>query len=202
MIIMMSHMRLWPAAVIAMAAMAVVLSLGPAQAERSDVLVKLTTSKGDIVLEFEPDRAPKTVQNFLGYVDQGFYDGTIFHRVIPGFMIQGGGFTENMEQKPTGQPIQNEADTGLKNEKYTIAMARTPDPHSATSQFFINVADNAFLDHKAKNQQGWGYAAFGRVVEGREVVDEIAAVKTGSKGGHQDVPVEPVVIEKAERVEK
>ena len=163
--------------------------------------VVLDTSKGKIVLALYPEKAPETVKNFLNYVDQKFYDGTIFHRVIPNFMIQGGGFTADMQRKPTGAPIKNEADRGLKNERGTIAMARTGDPHSATAQFFINTADNDFLNHKSKTQQGWGYAAFGKVVEGMDTVDAISAVKTTARGPYRDVPVEPVVIKSARRVE-
>ena len=162
--------------------------------------VVLETSKGKIVVELYEDKAPQTVANFLAYVDAGFYDGTIFHRVIPGFMIQGGGFTVEMEQKETRPPIQNEADNGLHNERGTIAMARTPDPHSATAQFFINLVDNDFLNHKSKSAQNWGYAVFGRVVEGIDVVDEISRTKTGSRGMHRDVPIEPVVIVSAKRL--
>lgn len=161
------------------------------------IMVKLETSKGDIVIELNEEKAPKTTENFLAYVKEGFYDGTLFHRVIDNFMIQGGGFDEAMNQKETHDPIENEADNGLKNEAYTIAMARTQDPHSATAQFFINVKDNAFLDHTAPNTRGWGYAVFGKVVEGREVVDAIKTVATGNTGFHQDVPIEPVVIVKA-----
>ncbi|KOX11122.1 MULTISPECIES: peptidylprolyl isomerase [unclassified Streptomyces] len=159
--------------------------------------VELNTNFGRIVLELNDAEAPKTVENFLSYVRSGHYDGTIFHRVISGFMIQGGGFTPDMAQKPTQAPIQNEADNGLKNNNYTVAMARTNDPHSATAQFFINVSDNAFLNYSAKSPTGWGYAVFGRVTEGQDVVDSIKGVKTGSRGGHQDVPTEPVVIESA-----
>ena len=160
--------------------------------------VRLTTTMGSIVLELYADKAPRTVDNFLQYVKDGFYDGTIFHRVINGFMIQGGGFDKSMTQKSTRAPIQNEADNGLKNEPYTIAMARTSDPHSATAQFYINVADNRPLNFTAKSGSGWGYAVFGKVVEGQETVDKIKAVATASKGMHQNVPVEPVVITKAE----
>ena len=160
-------------------------------------MVTLQTNKGDIVLELDAEKAPKTVANFLEYAKAGFYDGTIFHRVIPGFMIQGGGFTAEMAQKPTNAPIENEANNGLKNDTYTIAMARTQAPHSATAQFFINVADNGFLNFKAPTMQGWGYAVFGKVVKGQEVVDAIAKVRTGNRGFHQDVPVEAVVINKA-----
>ncbi|GAA2237152.1 peptidylprolyl isomerase [Streptomyces nogalater] len=159
--------------------------------------VELNTSAGQIVLELNDAEAPKTVENFLAYVRSGHYDGTIFHRVINDFMIQGGGFTPEMQQKPTLAPIQNEADNGLKNDNYTVAMARTNDPHSATAQFFINVSDNAFLNYSSKTPNGWGYAVFGRVVEGKDVVDAIKGVKTGSSRGHQDVPVQPVVIESA-----
>ncbi|MCF4112921.1 MULTISPECIES: peptidylprolyl isomerase [Dethiosulfovibrio] len=160
-------------------------------------MVKLETNRGDIVLELNEELAPKTTENFLRYVKKGFYDGTIFHRVIDGFMIQGGGFDETMSQKETGDPVENEADNGLKNEAYTIAMARTQDPHSATAQFFINVKDNDFLNHSAPTARGWGYAVFGKVTEGKEIVDAIKAVKTGGFGPHQDVPIEPVVISKA-----
>jgi cyclophilin family peptidyl-prolyl cis-trans isomerase len=162
--------------------------------------VALETSKGKILVELYADKAPQTVANFLTYVDAGFYDGTIFHRVIPGFMIQGGGFTVEMKQKETRPPIQNEADNGLHNERGTIAMARTSDPNSATAQFFINLVDNDFLNHKSKSAQSWGYAVFGRVVEGIDVVDEISRTKTGSRGMHRDVPVEPVVIVSAKRL--
>jgi peptidyl-prolyl cis-trans isomerase B (cyclophilin B) len=159
--------------------------------------VKLATSAGDIVVELQPDKAPKTVENFLAYVRKGQYNGTIFHRVIPGFMIQGGGFDAAMAQKATEKPIENEASNGLKNDKYTIAMARTPNPHSAQAQFFINVAHNAFLNHTAPTPQGWGYAVFGKVVEGMDVVDKIATVSTGNKGMHQNVPLSPITINAA-----
>lgn len=152
---------------------------------------------GIIKLELDAAKAPNSVANFLAYVNKGHYDRTIFHRVIPGFMIQGGGFEPGMSQKATDKPISNEANNGLKNNKYTIAMARTNDPHSATAQFFINVADNGFLNHTAPSAQGWGYAVFGKVVAGTDVVDKIAAVKTGSRGFHGDVPKDDVVIEKA-----
>jgi peptidyl-prolyl cis-trans isomerase B (cyclophilin B) len=161
-------------------------------------MVKLHTNFGTIVLELDTAKAPETVKNFLAYVEAGHYDNTIFHRVIDGFMIQGGGFEPGMSQKPTNAPIQNEAANGLKNDRYTIAMARTGDPHSATAQFFINVKDNAFLNHTAPSGQGWGYCVFGKVVEGMDVVDKIKGVRTGSKGFHQDVPVEDVIIQKAE----
>jgi peptidyl-prolyl cis-trans isomerase B (cyclophilin B) len=165
------------------------------------MMIKLETCKGDILIELENEKAPVTVENFLSYVRSGHYDGTIFHRVIDGFMIQGGGFDHEMKQKDTREPIKNEADNGLKNGKYTLAMARTMDPHSATAQFFINVSDNSFLNYTAPNPRGWGYAVFGKVVEGQDVVDEIRKVKTGSHGPHQDVPVEPVVIKKAVETE-
>ena len=163
--------------------------------------VKLSTSAGDIVIELDAANAPKSTENFVAYVRDGFYDNTIFHRVIDGFMIQGGGFEPGMKQKPTRDPIENEANNGLKNDKYTIAMARTNDPHSATAQFFINVANNDFLNHTAPTSQGWGYAVFGKVVEGQDVVDKIRGVKTGNAGFHQNVPTEDVVIEKAVVVE-
>ena len=163
--------------------------------------VVFETSKGEIVLELYPDKAPVTVQNFLTYVDAKLYDGTIFHRVIPNFMIQGGGFTADMNQKPTNDPIQNEADNGLENQRGTIVMARTGDPHSATGQFFINSVDNDFLNFKSKTPQGWGYAVFGKVVAGMDVVEAISAVKTGKSGMYSDVPAEPVVINSAKRLE-
>ena len=152
---------------------------------------------GVITLELDADKAPKSVTNFLSYVNKGHYDNTVFHRVIPGFMVQGGGFAVGMKQKPTDGEIENEATNGLKNDNYTVAMARTNAPHSASSQFFINVANNGFLNHTAPSASGWGYAVFGKVVSGTDVVDKIKAVKTGSKGGHSDVPAEDVVIEKA-----
>ncbi|NNM64318.1 MAG: peptidyl-prolyl cis-trans isomerase [Burkholderiales bacterium] len=163
-------------------------------------MVELHTNKGLIRIELNTEKAPKSVANFLAYVKSGHFDGTVFHRVIDGFMVQGGGFEPGMKQKPTQAPIQNEANNGLKNKRYTLAMARTNDPHSATAQFFINVADNAFLDHTAPSSQGWGYAVFGQVVQGQDVVDAIKGVKTGGKGGHQDVPLEDVVILKAVEV--
>jgi len=155
------------------------------------------TGYGVITLELDAEKAPKSSANFLDYVAKGHYDGTIFHRVIDGFMIQGGGFDADMQQKPTAEPIENEANNGLRNDAYTIAMARTQAPHSATAQFFINVADNAFLNHTAPSMQGWGYAVFGKVVSGTEIVDQIRGVKTGRQGFHDDVPKEAVVIEKA-----
>ncbi len=163
-------------------------------------MIKLHTSHGVISLELDAAKAPDTVANFIRYVEDGHYDNTVFHRVIDGFMIQGGGFEPGMKQKPTREPVQNEANNGLKNDKYTIAMARTSDPHSAGAQFFINVADNDFLNHSAPTPQGWGYCVFGRVVDGSDVVDRIGKVRTGSKSMHQDVPLEDVVIEKAEVV--
>ncbi|AOK29341.1 MULTISPECIES: peptidylprolyl isomerase [Burkholderia] len=160
-------------------------------------MVELHTNHGVIKLELDAAKAPKTVENFLNYVKKGHYDGTVFHRVINGFMIQGGGFEPGLKQKPTDAPITNEANNGLKNDAYTIAMARTNDPHSATAQFFINVNDNDFLNHSSPTPQGWGYAVFGKVVEGQDVVDKIKAVKTGNQGFHQDVPTDDVIIEKA-----
>ncbi|AZL74180.1 peptidylprolyl isomerase [Pseudomonas oryziphila] len=163
--------------------------------------VKLSTNHGDIVIELNAEKAPKTVENFVQYVKEGHFENTVFHRVIKGFMIQGGGFEPGMNQKKTRASIENEADNGLKNDKYTIAMARTMEPHSASAQFFINASNNDFLNHSGKNVQGWGYAVFGKVTEGTEVVDAIEKVATGSKAGHQDVPKEDVIIEKAEIIE-
>ena len=162
--------------------------------------VILHTNHGDIKLALDDENAPATVANFLQYVRDGHYDSTVFHRVIDGFMIQGGGFAPGMRQKPTRAPVANEAGNGLKNERYTIAMARTSDPHSASAQFFINVADNASLDHKGPSPQGWGYCVFGRVVAGTDVVDKIKRVETGNAGMHQNVPREDVVITRAEEV--
>jgi peptidyl-prolyl cis-trans isomerase B (cyclophilin B) len=159
--------------------------------------VKLETNKGEIVIELDQEKAPVTVKNFLEYVQSGHYDGTIFHRVIPGFMIQGGGFAPNMAQKQTREPIVNEAANGLKNTRGTLAMARTPDPNSASSQFFINLVNNDFLNFKAKTQEGFGYCVFGKVVTGMSVVDAIAQAQTGSVGGHQNVPLQAIVIKKA-----
>jgi peptidyl-prolyl cis-trans isomerase B (cyclophilin B) len=159
--------------------------------------VRLETSAGAVTIELDTERAPKSAANFLAYVQAGHYDGTVFHRVIKGFMVQGGGFEPGMKQKPTQAPIRNEANNGVKNKRYTLAMARTSDPHSATAQFFINTVDNDFLDFRAENAQGWGYAVFGRVVEGTDVVDRIEATSTGRKGGHDDVPLEDVRIERA-----
>ena len=163
-------------------------------------VVEMKTNQGVILIELDAEKAPKTVANFLQYVKDGFYNGMIFHRVIDGFMIQGGGFEPGMKQKATGEQIKNEADNGLKNDRGTIAMARTQAPHSATAQFFINVADNAFLNHTSPDLQGWGYCVFGKVSEGMDVVDSIRKVKTGSSGFHQDVPKEDVIIERAEVV--
>jgi len=172
----------------------------PAQKGKSN-MVKLHTNHGDITIKLDAEKAPNTVKNFLEYVNSGFYSNTVFHRVIDGFMIQGGGFEPGMKQKEVNAAIQNEANNGLTNDAYTIAMARTNDPHSATAQFFINVKNNSFLNHTAQNSQGWGYCVFGKVVEGTEVVDAIKKVKTGSKGFHQDVPVEDVIIISAEVVQ-
>jgi cyclophilin family peptidyl-prolyl cis-trans isomerase len=164
--------------------------------DQANPRVLISTSSGDITLELDGVKAPTSTENFLGYVNAGYFDGTIFHRVIPGFMIQGGGFTAEMQQKPARHPIANEADNGLKNQRGTIAMARTTDPQSASSQFFINLVNNDFLDHKGKTGAGWGYAVFGKVVEGMDVVDAIARVATGAHGPHTDVPREPVVMER------
>jgi peptidyl-prolyl cis-trans isomerase B (cyclophilin B) len=172
-------------------------SIGVATAHSGDkVMVEMHTSKGLITLELDAEKAPVTVANFIEYVKSGHFDGTIFHRVIPGFVIQGGGLESGMKEKPTQAPIENEADNGLKNVTGSICMARTNDPHSATSQFFINLKDNQFLDHSEKSPQGWGYAVFGQVTDGMDVVEAIAAVQTGNAGGHQDVPVEDIVVEK------
>jgi peptidyl-prolyl cis-trans isomerase B (cyclophilin B) len=173
---------------------------GTVTANQHNPMIKLTTTMGDITLELFPDQAPTTVKNFVDYVEAGFFDGLIFHRVINGFMIQGGGFTSEMQQKAVGDPITNEADNGLKNEVGTVAMARTSDPHSATAQFFINLENNEFLNHTGKNPQGWGYAVFGKVSDGIDVVKAIGNVGTGNVGPYGDVPLEPVVIEKAEVV--
>lgn len=181
------------------------LGLAPATSQAAqpaaDPVVKLETSLGDIVLRLDARKAPITVANFIQYVKSGHYDGTVFHRVIKDFMIQGGGMTPELKEKRTVAPIRNEADNGLRNQKYTIAMARTMDPHSASSQFFINTKNNDFLDFKAKTPQGWGYAVFGKVIQGQNVVDKIEAVTTGRKGHYEDVPVTPVIIKKAEVVE-
>lgn len=164
-------------------------------------MIRMQTNHGAIVIELDAQKAPKTVANFIAYAKTGFYDGTIFHRVIDGFMIQGGGFSPGMKQKPTQAPIENEAVNGLRNDRGTLAMARTNDPHSATAQFFINLKDNNFLNFTSPTPTGWGYCVFGRVVEGMDVVDKIKGVATGSRGGHQDVPVNDVVIERVEVVE-
>ncbi len=171
---------------------AALLLAAPALA--ANPVVEMKTTAGTITLELYPDKAPKTVENFLAYVDAGFYDNTVFHRVIKGFMIQGGGFTKGMTQKETRPPIPNEADNGLKNERGTIAMARTNQPHSATSQFFINLVDNRMLDFRSKNLRGWGYCVFGKVVSGMEAVDTIAKLPTGVRHGHRDVPLEDAII--------
>ncbi|PJA23774.1 MAG: peptidylprolyl isomerase [Alphaproteobacteria bacterium CG_4_10_14_0_2_um_filter_63_37] len=179
---------------------ALLFSANTASAGESPV-IEMTTNLGTIKIALDADKAPKTVANFLAYVDSGFFDGKIFHRVIPGFMVQGGGFDADMNQPPTKAPIANEADNGLKNDRGTLAMARTSDPNSATAQFFINLVDNSFLNFKSKTPNGWGYCVFGKVVEGMDVVDQIAKVRTTSKRGHGDVPVDPVVIQKAVRVQ-
>lgn len=170
--------------------------VGRAWAQENPMVV-LDTNKGEIVLELYPEKAPATVKNFLEYVESGFYENTVFHRVIAGFMVQGGGFDADLNRKQTNAPVKNEADNELKNERGTIAMARTSDPHSATSQFFINLVDNGYLNFRDKSPQGWGYTVFGKVVEGMDVVDEIAKAKTTFKGGMRDVPAEPILIEKA-----
>ncbi len=176
--------------------------LAPVSAAASSPRVTLSTTQGDIVLELDDSRAPQTVENFLEYVDSDFYDNTLFHRVIEGFMIQGGGFNNNYQKKPTRAPVNNEAYNGLRNRHYTIAMARTTEPHSATSQFFINSEDNTNLDHTGTTQRGWGYAVFGRVVEGQDIVDAISRVRTGPGGPFsRDVPMDPVVILSAKRVQ-
>src|SRR3569833_3311 len=169
----------------------------PPCSSKDSIMVELHTNHGVIKLELDAEKAPKSVENFLNYVKAGHYDNTVFHRVIDGFMIQGGGFEPGMKQKPTAEPINNEANNGLKNVNGSVAMARTNDPHSATAQFFINVNDNDFLNHSSPTPQGWGYAVFGKVVEGMDIVEKIKKVKTGSKGFHQDEPVDDVVIEKA-----
>ena len=174
-----------------------IIAINPALADDQHPRVRMSTTFGDIVLELDRDKAPKSVANFLNYVQEGFYDGTIFHRVIDGFMVQGGGFTQDFQKKSTHAPIENEANNGLKNLTGTIAMARTNDPHSATAQFFINVVNNDFLDHRSPTPRGWGYAVFGKVVEGMDVVDKIRRTPTGSGGPFpRDVPRTPIVIEK------
>ncbi len=177
------------------------LLLTSAYADTMNPKVKLQTSMGDITLELDAEKAPLSVENYLNYVQTGHYDGLIFHRIIPNFMVQGGGIEPGMKERPNLTPIQNEADNGLKNDKGTIAMARTNDPHSATSQFFINLKDNDFLNHTGKDMRGWGYCVFGKVVEGIEVVEKMGQVATGNAAGHQDVPVEDVVLIKAEVLE-
>lgn len=174
---------------------------GTVAAAGPDPVVRLETNYGDILLRLDSSKAPMTVDNFLQYVKAGHYDGTIFHRVIKDFMIQGGGMTPELKEKPTRAPIKNEAANGLQNKKYTVAMARTSEPHSATSQFFINTRDNAFLNYRGATPEGWGYAVFGKVIRGQDVVDQIAAVKTGSRGYYEDVPMQPVIIKRATIVE-
>ena len=176
------------------------IPLSHSSTQGKPTMVKLHTNHGIITLQLDAEKAPNTVKNFLDYVNSGFYSNTVFHRVIGNFMIQGGGFEPGMKQKPVNAPIQNEAANGLKNDNYTVAMARTGDPHSATAQFFINVKDNSFLNYSAPNQQGYGYCVFAKVVEGMDVVDKIRNVKTGSRAGFQDVPQEDVIITKAEVV--
>jgi len=184
-----------------LAAVAMVCALGGCEKKAvENPQIILETSSGKIILELYPDRAPETVKNFIAYIDSEFYNDTVFHRVIPNFMIQGGGLTAEMKSKATQMPIKNEADNGLKNDRGTIAMARTADPDSATAQFFINIANNEFLNHKSKDSRGWGYAVFGRVLEGMDVVDAVAGMKTGTRGAYRDVPVQPVVIRKAQRL--
>jgi len=188
-------------ALVLLTALTLPFSLSAAETAKTvNPQVRMTTSLGVIDIELDAGKAPKTVANFLGYVDKGFYNGTIFHRVIPGFMIQGGGMTPGMKEKPTGAKIQNEADNGLKNLAGTLAMARTSDPHSASAQFFINTVDNSFLDHRDKTMQGWGYAVFGKVTKGMDVVKKIEAVQTSNAGMHQNVPKQDVVIRKIVRL--
>ena len=172
------------------------VTTAPAAGDPANPRVLIETTKGNITVELFPARAPLTTENFLRYVKSGFYDGLMFHRVIPGFMVQGGGMMPDMTEKPNGTPIPNEADNGLRNLRGTLAMARTGEPHSATSQFFINVADNRFLDHRGKSIEGWGYAVFGQVVDGMDVVDAIVAVPRGNRGPHGDVPLEPIVMQR------
>ena len=188
-------------ALVLLTALTLPFSLSAAETAKTvNPQVRMTTSLGVIDIELDAGKAPKTVANFLGYVDKGFYNGTIFHRVIPGFMIQGGGMTPGMKEKPTGATIQNEADNGLKNLAGTLAMARTSDPHSASAQFFINTVDNSFLNHRDKTMQGWGYAVFGKVTKGMDVVKKIEAVQTSNAGMHQNVPKQDVVIRKIVRL--
>ena len=181
--------------IVALIVIGALAAAGVSLAAAANPKVELDTTKGKIVIELFPEKAPETVKNFLNYVEAKFYDGTIFHRVIPNFMIQGGGFTSDMKRKSAGAPIKNEADNGLKNDRGTIAMARTGDPHSATAQFFINSVNNDFLNHKSKTQQGWGYVVFGKVIRGMDVVDAISAVKTVTRGSYRDVPAETVEID-------
>lgn len=183
--------------IIVLGALVTLITAGASMAVAGNPKVEMETSKGKMVIELFPEKAPETVKNFLNYVEAKFYDGTIFHRVIPKFMIQGGGFTSDMKKKTGGTPIKNEADNGLKNERGTIAMARTGDPHSATAQFFINSANNDFLNHKSKTQQGWGYVVFGKVISGMDVIDAISAVKTVTRGGYRDIPAETIEIRSA-----
>ena len=183
--------------IVVLSALITLVTAGVTMAAAGNPKVEMETSKGKMVIELFPDKAPETVKNFLNYVETKYYDGTIFHRVIPKFMIQGGGFTSDMKQKSAGAPIKNEADNGLKNNRGTIAMARTGDPHSATAQFFINSVNNDFLNHKSKTQQGWGYVVFGKVISGMDVIDAISAVKTVTRGGFRDVPAETIEIRSA-----
>jgi len=183
--------------IVVLAALVSLVMVGETMAADGNPKVEMETSKGKMVIELFPEKAPETVKNFLTYVEAKFYAGTIFHRVIPKFMIQGGGFTSDMKKKTAGTPIKNEADNGLKNERGTIAMARTGDPHSATAQFFINSVNNDFLNHKGKTQQGWGYVVFGKVTSGLDVVDAISAVKTVTRGGYRDIPAETIEIRSA-----
>ena len=180
--------------IVILGALVALVTAGAGMAVAANPKVEMETSKGKMVIELFPDKAPETVKNFLNYVETKYYDGTIFHRVIPKFMIQGGGFTADMKQKSAGAPIKNEADNGLKNDRGTIAMARTGDPHSATAQFFINSVNNDFLNHKSKTQQGWGYVVFGKVIAGVDVIDTISASKTVTRGRFRDVPTETIEI--------
>ena len=180
--------------IVILGALVALVTAGAGMAVAANPKIEMETSKGKMVIELFPDKAPETVKNFLNYVETKYYDGTIFHRVIPKFMIQGGGFTSDMKQKSAGAPIKNEADNGLKNDRGTIAMARTGDPHSATAQFFINSVNNDFLNHKSKTQQGWGYVVFGKVISGMDVVDAISSVKTVTRGRYRDVPAETIEI--------
>ena len=183
--------------IVILGALVALVTAGAGMAVAANPKVEMETSKGKMVIELFPDKAPETVKNFLNYVETKYYDGTIFHRVIPKFMIQGGGFTSDMKQKSAGAPIKNEADNGLKNDRGTIAMARTGDPHSATAQFFINSVNNDFLNHKSKTQQGWGYVVFGKVIAGMDIIDAISASKTVTRGRFRDVPAETIEINSA-----